>query len=190
MNAKGVIFLSGKKVNLCPYDREKDLVNCQRWINNPEIRVYIENVFPITLQQEEEAIQRLSSDPKTVFLIIETKRGIPIGVMGLHKIDWISRTALTGAFIGEKELQGVGYGTDAKMTLLNYAFNALNLRKINSGAIAFNRRSVAYNLKCGYHIEGRKKRQVFRSGKYWDLILLAVFKKDFLKAWKEYQKQP
>src|SRR3989344_4833441 len=84
MNAKGVIFLSGKKVNLCPYDREKDLVNCQRWINDPEIRVYIENVFPITLQQEEEAIQRLSSDPKTVFLIIETKRGIPIGVMGLH----------------------------------------------------------------------------------------------------------
>ena len=58
MNAKGVIFLSGKKVNLRPYDREKDLVNCQRWINNPEIRVYIENVFPITLQQEEEAIQR------------------------------------------------------------------------------------------------------------------------------------
>ena len=71
---------------------------------------------------------------------------------------------------------------------LNYAFNTLNLRKICSSVLAFNKRSLKYNLHCGYKIEGRKRKQIFKNGKYWDEIILGLFKKDWLTIWKRYQK--
>ena len=74
------------------------------------------------------------------------------------------------------------------MFLLNYTFNELGLHKICSSAWGFNDRSVMYNKKCGYKVEGKKKKQVFHNGKYWDEILLAVFKKDWEPVWKKYQK--
>jgi RimJ/RimL family protein N-acetyltransferase len=89
--------------------------------------------------------------------------------------------------IGEKEYWGKGYGTEAKMLLLHYAFDTLNLRKICSSVISFNERSHKYSLKCGYKEEGRRKAQLFRDGKYWDEIQLAVFRKDWLLLWKKFQ---
>jgi len=109
--------------------------------------------------------------------------------MGLHQIDFIHGTAVTGAIIGEKEYQGKGYGTDAKMTLLNYAFNTLNLRKVCSDVISFNKRSLAYSKKCGYKIEGRQKQQFYRSGKYYDRVFLAIFRKNWPKIWAEWSKK-
>ena len=40
--------------------------------------------------------------------------------------------------IGESEYWGRGLGTEAKMLLLDYAFNTLNLRRICSQVLAFN----------------------------------------------------
>jgi RimJ/RimL family protein N-acetyltransferase len=52
---------------------------------------------------------------------------------------------------------------------------------------AFNKRSLRYNLKCGYKVEGVRKKQIFRNGKYHDEILIAVFKEDWLPIWERYQ---
>lgn len=185
-----VVFLTGKKVNLRPYNKVTDLELCQRWINDPEVRQYLKSLWPLTFEQEEEFLKQISSNKTSVFLIIETKDHKPIGSMVLVKINWIDRTAVTGALIGEKRYRNRGYGTDAKMILLNYAFNTLNLRKINSNATTDNKPSISYNMKCGYKIEGIRKKQFFRVGKYVDEVYLSVFKKDFQKLWKKYQQSP
>jgi len=51
------------------------------------------------------------------------------------------------------------------------------------------KRSLAYNIKCGYKVEGVRKKQWFRNGRYYDEIQIAVFKKDFDRVWKKYQRQ-
>ncbi|HEY4496741.1 MAG TPA: GNAT family protein [Candidatus Paceibacterota bacterium] len=181
------IFLLGHKVNLRPFRRE-DIPALTRWINDPEIRDFILVFLPQSENQEEEWFKALGKDDKSVVLAIETKDGILIGSMGLHDIRWKDRIATTGAIIGEKDYWGKGYGTDAKMTLLNYAFNGLNLYKICSSVISFNKRSLKYNLRCGYQIEGIRKRNIFKRGRYWDVVMLAVFKKDWLPLWKMYLK--
>jgi len=185
---KEVIFLKGNKTILRPYDKERDLANCQRWINDPEVRQFLQNVFPYTLKGEEGALDKITSNPNGVFLIIETKEGVPIGVTSLEGINWLHRTATHGVFIGEKEYWSGGYGTDAHMSLLDHAFNTLNLRKINSSVLAFNKRSLNYHIHCGYKIEGIKKGQWFRHGRYVDEVMLAVFKKDWLSIWRRYKK--
>lgn len=183
---QGVIFLEGRLTNMRPFSKE-DVLAITRWINDPAVREFISAFLPQTEKQEEEWVEK-GSNEKNIVLCVETKSGIPIGSMGIHNIDWVSRKATTGAVIGEREYWGKGYGTDAKMQLLNYAFNVLNLHKICSDVIAYNKRSLYYSLHCGYKIEGRRRKHNFKNGKYWTLIELGLFKEEWLPIWKRYQK--
>lgn len=182
-----VVFLRGKKTVLRP-PMKSDLPKVVQWINDPEVRYFVTGHFPQTELDEEEWLKNLSKKKETdVVLVIETSDGTPIGIMGLHRINWRDLVATTGALIGEKEYWGKGYGGEAKLLLLDYAFNILNLHKICSSVIAFNDRSLRYSLKCGYQEEGRLKRHIYRNGQYWDSIQLAIFREDFKPVWEKYQ---
>ncbi|OGM97803.1 MAG: hypothetical protein A2735_01440 [Candidatus Yanofskybacteria bacterium RIFCSPHIGHO2_01_FULL_41_21] len=182
-----VVFLSGRIVNLRPFSRT-DIPTLTRWINDPEVRQFIASVLPQTEQQEEKWVEKLGSDDKDIVLAIETKEGLLIGSMGVHGINWKDRVCTTGAVIGEKEYWGRGFGTDAKMVLLDYIFNTLNLHKVCSAVYMFNKRSLQYSLHCGYQIEGERREHVFRDGQYWTLIELGLFKEEWLPIWERYQK--
>ncbi len=180
-------FLSGKMVNLRPFSKA-DIPTLTRWINDPGIRDFIAAYLPQTEKQEEEWFNKLGSSDKNIVLGIETKDGTLIGSMGVHEINWRDRVCSTGALIGEYEYWGKGYGTDAKMILLDYIFNRLNLHKVCSAVIEFNKRSLHYSLHCGYKIEGRKRKHIFCQGRYWTRIELGLFREDWLPIWKKYQK--
>ena len=183
-----LFFLEGKKTNLRPFSKE-DVPLVTQWINDPEIREFVSIVFPQTEKQEEEEwYNKIGKDNKNITLGIETKDDKLIGIMGIHGIDWVSRVGTTGAIIGDKDYWSKGYGTDAKMHLLDYAFNTLGLYKICSTVIAFNKRSLQYSLHCGYKIEGRRRKHFFKRGRRWDLIDLGLFKSEWLPIWKIYQK--
>lgn len=187
VTTKQVFFLKGKKTTLRPA-RESDIPYFIRWMNDPEVRIFVNRFFPLTEGEEKVWFDNLSKNTdKSVFLVIEVK-GKPIGTMGVHNINWIDRVGTTGAIIGEKEYWDKGYGTDAKMVFLDYLFNTLNLRKIMSQVKAFNGRSVAYSLHCGYKVEGRLRKHLFTNGEYHDEVLLGLFREEWLPYWKKYQK--
>lgn len=189
---KKIIFLKGRKVSLRPLRKITDFESCLRWINDYEVNQYLAVYLPMSEQKEEEWFDRTSRSSDNIVFAIEVPDAmngdILIGLIGLHRINWKDRTAVTGTLIGEKEYWGKGYGTDAKMILLDYAFNTLNLHKICSSTVEFNKRSLQYNLHCGYKLEGIERKQVFKKGRYWDKYILGVFKKDWLPVWSKYQK--
>jgi RimJ/RimL family protein N-acetyltransferase len=119
--------------------------------------------------------------------IVETLQGEPIGTMGLHHINLKDRNATTGAMF-DKKFCGLGLGTDAKLYLLEYCFMELNLHRVVSSVIEYNKRSLRYSLRCGYKIEGRSKEEVFKEGKYRDVIHLAIFRKDWERVFNRYLK--
>lgn len=182
-----IIFLRGRKTILRPIRRFTDLECLLVWLNDPEVRQFIQRARPLSEEEELEWLANAHKRENDEVLAVETVRGAFIGIMGLHRINPIDRTAATGAILGKKSYWGRGYGTDAKMALLNHAFNELNLRKIESHVYSYNARSLAYSLHCGYKIEGRKRRHVFKNGRYWDLFVLGLFKKDFMPIWKRYR---
>lgn len=188
MKKPTVVFRRGPNVTLRPLDKAADLPHMTRWINDQDVTQYLLAWRPMTQANEEQFIDSLVNSNTDIVLGIEV-RGKLIGVMGLHHIDWVNRRATTGAIIGDEQHRGRGYGTEAKMLLLDYAFNTLNLAKVNSGVLDFNRRSMAYSLKCGYRKEGVRRSEIFRHGKRWDEILLGVTKRDWLPYWKEFQKK-
>lgn len=192
-------FIEGKNVYLRPVTHD-DIPSMLKWINDPEITKYLSVYLPVTEEEEEEWVENLHKRKNDIIFAIMAKTVWHdgndeiqdykfIGTMSLMGINWKDRTATTGALIGEQKYWGKGYGTEAKMFLLNYAFNTLNLRKICSTVLEYNERSHGYNLRCGYNIEGIRKKQVFKNGKYWDEILMAVFKEDWLPIWENFKKE-
>lgn len=188
---KPIAFLKSKKIILRPV-QESDLPYFVRWLNDQETTKYLLTYLPIMEVGEKEWFEKLhknkNSDIVLTLVVLVGDEWKVAGSMGLHRINWKDGTATTGAFIGEEEFRGKGYGTEAKMLLLNYAFNTLNLRKICSSVKSFNGRSKRYNEKCGYKVEGVRKEQFYHDGCYCDEIMLAVFKTDFMPIWEEYKK--
>lgn len=176
-----VIFLKGKRVRLRPIEKT-DIDRCTIWINDPEVRDFVSNSFPISHTQEEEYVGETKIPQNHIKLAIETNSGIHIGNISVFHINWIDRTAETGALIGNKKYWSKGYGTEAKMLLMDYAFNTLGLRKLHSAAYTYNERSINYSLKCGYKIIGRKKEEKLRNGVYHDLVMLEVFRDEWQTA--------
>ena len=185
------VFLHGKLVDLHLLSADHHLASCVKWLNNQELTQFlISGRFPQYTGDEKEWFDRAAKqDFSKIVLAIHLKDGGEfIGIMGLEKINLIHRNAMTGSFIGEQTNRNKGYGHDAKMILLNHAFNRLNLNKVYAGAIAFNERSIRFNQRCGYKIEGRRIKHIFVNGEYHDEVLLAVFAEDFKPLWEEYCK--
>lgn len=182
-----ITFLQGRKTILRPIE-DADLAQLHLWINREEVRLNLLVFRPMSMQNEQEWLAKYRNDPHTVLFAICTLDGRLIGSTSLAAIDWVHRFATSGTLIGEPDARGKGYGTDAKMSLLNYAFNTLNLNRVNSGAMDFNERSVRYNLKCGYKIEGRERNKYFKAGRYVDHLVLGVLREEWLPVWDAYQK--
>ncbi len=181
----GLVFLKGRRIVLRPI-LESDVPLLMKWINDPRVRHFVSNAFPKMEGVEREWVANLSKKSDSHIVLMIEVDGKPIGNIGVHGINWKDRTTTTGTLIGEVEYWGQGYGTDAKMTLLEYLFNTLNLRKVMSHVYAFNKRSQACNLRCGFKIEARLRKQRFVLGRYHDEIILGLFREDWQKAYSAY----
>ena len=184
-----VVFRTGKLVTLRPVER-RDLPTLRRWINDPTISEYLMRSFPISEKGQEEWFEKRANS-NTDFVLAITTRENPtlIGTIGLHGIDWQQRTAVTGTIIGEDTYRSKGYGTDAKMLLLDFAFNALDLFAVLSCVMDSNGRSLAYGKKCGYEEVGRLPNWIRKKdGTRCDVVQLIVTQERWQTLWKEYHK--
>ncbi|MCC2630198.1 MAG: GCN5-related N-acetyltransferase [Candidatus Paceibacter sp.] len=191
--APRIVFRMGKRIYLRPVLKE-DLPFITAGINDPEITKYLMVAYPMPLLMEEKWYERMTEDREKqgeniIFAIVFEKTDEIIGVMGLHKIDHKNGLATTGTMIFRKDCWSQGYGTEAKMLVLEYAFNTLNLRKICSHVYDFNPRSMRALEKCGYKREGIRKQHYFRNGRFADDHMFAVFKEDFFPLWDAYSKK-
>lgn len=187
MENQRVVFLRGETTILRPYCEETDLALFTQWFNDPETRDHLGSFMLPTTQMLEQTLMReraTKKDPNEVFLVIEqmNEPGKPVGTAGLHRINWISRTATTGSCIGPPELRSKGLGTDAKVALLRYAFDSLGLRMINSTVIGFNKRSQRALIKQGYREVGCIPDWHYRKGRFWDDIIFVLTREAFEAA--------
>jgi UDP-4-amino-4,6-dideoxy-N-acetyl-beta-L-altrosamine N-acetyltransferase len=171
-------MIVGQKTRLRAIERE-DIPTFVRWLNDEEVRQYLEMYLPISKAQEEEWFEAHLKDESSRIFAIETKDGVHIGNIGLHDLDWKNRSAFLGIVIGEKEYWGRRYGTDAVTTLLGFAFSEMNLHRIHLSVFDFNERAIRCYEKCGFQREGRAREALFQDGKYHDSLSMAILRQEF-----------
>jgi [ribosomal protein S5]-alanine N-acetyltransferase len=105
-----------------------------------------------------------------------------IGGVSLDKINKFQRTAGGGVWINEK-YHGYGYGAEAFGKRIAFAFDTLNLRRIENGFFEGNISSLKMQEKFGYKVEG-KRRGAFicmADGKIKDEIITGLLKEEWVK---------
>ena len=93
--------------------------------------------------------------PDVELAVVLRETGTLIGETGLYSIDWIARTAESGYWLYRAADRDKGYGTEANLLLLEYAFDRLGLNMIWAWVKERNPRSQAALRKQGYRDAGR-----------------------------------
>ena len=172
-------MIVGQKTRLRAIERE-DIPTFVRWFNDQEVRQFLEMYLPMSKAEEEEWFEAYLKDDSRRNFAIETGEGVHIGNIGLHDLDWKNRNAGLGIVIAEKEYWGRGYGSDAVMALLDFAFKEMNLHRIYLSVFDFNQRAIRCYEKCGFRHEGRAREALFRDGRYHDSQLMAILRQEFV----------
>lgn len=175
---------NGKLVKLRSY-KEADIERAIEFINDEEVKKLLDSniPFPMTKWQEEEWIKsrKVGADFTYDFAIEDLETGKYIGGCSINECDVKNRNCTIGIMIGDKEYWGRGYGSDALKVLVKFIFEEVNMNKIKLGVFSFNSRAIACYKKVGFKEEGILKNELYRSGKYYDIIQMAIFKDEWIK---------
>jgi RimJ/RimL family protein N-acetyltransferase len=174
-------FLTGKLVRLRPFDTG-DAERAYVWMNDPEVTEHLSARYPFSRKAEAEFIARGMEQASytNLKLAIETlAEGRHIGDIGLRGTEPENRRAELGIAIGDKECWDHGYGTDAIVTLLRFAFDEMNLHRVVLDVDATNPRGIACYRKCGFVEEGRLRQHRYQGGRYLDVVVMGVLADEF-----------
>ncbi len=174
-------MIEGTRVNLRAIEMT-DLERCQRWINDREVTRRLAMRYPMSMVAEETWLRELTSKPMSfdaVFFAIDTKDGRHIGNIDLRGVQVENRASMLGIMIGERDCWSQGYGSDAIRTLLGFAFDEMNLNRVELHVFDENERAIACYRKCGFIEEGRLRQDVYYDGAYHDVVVMSVLREEF-----------
>lgn len=174
--------LLGDRLYLSPKGTsDEEIIKYTEWLNDFQVTDYIGRSSEITtLQYEKEYLEKndKNNNDKT-FDIIDLKSNKLIGTIGLHRFNYIERSAVLGIFIGDSDFRSDGYGTEAIRLLLEYGFKYLNLHSIRLDLLSINERAHKCYLKCGFKDTGCSREQIFLNGKYYDKLHMDILENEF-----------
>ncbi len=190
-------ILRGERVYLRATERT-DLPAFVRWFNDSLMTSFIMMRAPMSQALEEQWFEQMlqrQGKEGYHFVICLIGDGRPIGNLGLFEIDQINGHAGIGILIGEKELWGRGYGTDAMNALVDFGFGMLRLERLWLDVYDFNVRARRSYEKAGFVVEGTKRHEVYKRGRYHDAILMSMLRDEWLelprrRAWDYDEDQP
>lgn len=122
--------------------------------------------------------------PKEMIFRIE-KNNTLLGEIRLKNIRYYNRKAELGIIL-KKEYHGVGYGKKAVEALMSYAFNKMNLYRLEAEVIEYNKSSIKLVESLGFVREGVLRKGKYNEGSYWDIYRYGILSEEY----KEFFKNP
>ena len=138
--------------------------------------------FPYTMSDAESFISSTIESKDYNFAIVLKSENKVIGGTQLRNVDLVQGTAHGGIWINEK-YQGHGYGKEAWGARIKYAFDILNLRRLENGFFVGNEKSWKMQESFGYKIEGTKRQRYkcLSTGKIVDEVITGLLKDEWIK---------
>ena len=155
----------------------KDMKLIYKWFNSKEITSKInKGYFPNTLNLQKKYFNKLTRSENDLQLSVNDKvSNLLIGTVGVHKIDWIHRTAELSIIINSNE-KSKGAGTETIKLISNHCFKKLNLRKLKAGFWSNNIASKKVFEKNNFKFEFKRLKEFYYKGKYLDSLHYCKFK--------------
>lgn len=121
------------------------------------------------------------SDGRRISYAIYTHDNQLVGMVSCYNIDRKHRTGEIGIYLGERDLWGKGYGTDAMITFLRHLFDDLHFDSVYLHTYETNTRAQRSYLRAGFQLEEKRRRYSPRAG-YHHEVRMTITRPAFERA--------
>jgi RimJ/RimL family protein N-acetyltransferase len=172
--------LTGSKVVLRRHV-PANLAAFRRWYADPEI-ARLARYHETAMRPEE--IERFFAarvlGPDAMAMAIhERATGRLVGTCAFSQLDGDNGSALYHITIGEPDVWGQGYGTEATSLMVDHAFGTLGLHRVALFVFEFNERAIRAYQRVGFVLEGRARESIRRDDRWWDELGMSMLDSDW-----------
>ena len=148
---------------------DEEVMRCTGTKNNP------------SKEQINNYLSRIVKDKDRYDFLILNKDKEIIGESVLNEIDKEINSCNFRICLFKKEYCGKGFGKEAIELTINYGFETLKINRIELEVFDFNNRAYKAYKNCGFIEEGRKREAELIDGKYCDIIIMSILRKEYNK---------
>ncbi len=179
-------IFTGELTRLVGVEPDKAGELAAQWARDSEfVQLYHSNqAVPRNAKQVQERLRNEMEKARPgnfYFLIQRLDSDQIIGEVGLWGALTPHQNAWLAVGIGERELWGKGYGSDAVRIILRYGFQELNLHRINLNVFSYNTRAIRAYEKLGFVHEGTMRGTLKRYGRRWDMGFMGLLREEWEK---------
>lgn len=172
--------IRGKRIILRAIETD-DLALLHVWLNQPDIAGGLGDLhFPSSRSQQMKWFERMEADKETIRLAVQDEQeGRLIGYTGFWHIHWRDRRAEHALVVGDARYQGRGIGREIIMTCARYAFEEMDLHRLDANILETNAASRKAYEACGYRVEGLLREHALRGGHRVNRLLLGLLASEY-----------
>ena len=173
----------GELVRLAAIDPEADAETFAAWFDDP-VSTRLAGFRPVWPMNRASARERLEewvkASPGAINFSVRTIADDRlVGGIGLKDISLENEVAELGLSIYRQDDWGHGFGREAIVLALRYAFNELNLHRVWLTTSSFNERALKLYERLGFRHEGRGRDHIRLDGRRWDLVYMGILRHEF-----------
>jgi len=184
-------MLKGRLVNLRPMLVE-DIPILEKWFIEHPLAVSMIGSRLSSIESVKKYFENGLKDSfnRRDFIIESASEKKPIGAISLEEVNWIDRRAEAVIFLGERKYRRREYVFDTYIIMFNYAFNYLNLNRVQWHMAEFNagifetlnqwvKETLDESDPIVFKMEGIQEEAIYYNGKYWNVHLYGIRKNSY-----------
>lgn len=139
--------------------------------------------YPRSLDQWAKWLEEQQKDRDNyIFAIRHIGEKRLLGYAQLDGILWTHQNCWLGLGLGDRQDWGKGYGRQAMELILKFAFDELNLHRIQLTVFSYNKRAISLYEGLGFTREGTYREFLQRDGQRYDMILFGLLRDEWEKT--------
>jgi RimJ/RimL family protein N-acetyltransferase len=175
-----MISNNSKIIFLRPIE-ETDIDVIQNWRNSKNIQPFVREYRELSKKHIKSWLENVTPSNKFEFFIIENEDQLPIGVVGLTYIDWVSKNADIHLAIYDKGWIDDKYAPETLRIMLEYGFQHLNLHRIYAEVYEVDNKKIDFFTSNNFTLDGVLRNHHYYNGKYIDSHIYSILKPEYEK---------
>ena len=147
------------------------------WRKRPEITRHMYTDIDHGIDEQRRWIEKCAAAADFRHFVIEYD-GAPVGYLSYSKIDPEKRQCTTGFYIAER-VPGQRFAGVLDICMVDYAFQVLDVDRIENGVFEGNDRSMVFHEKAGFKRIATNAGQVVKNGDAIDVHIYALERGDW-----------
>ncbi|MBN1252561.1 MAG: GNAT family N-acetyltransferase [Bacteroidales bacterium] len=159
-----------------------DYKTTHKWRTDPDmLKLLVGNIFYVSSEREKKWVEeKIFDDTKEIYwAICDNKTNEMVGFTSIRQIDYRNRNVEWGGMTIGKEFWSKGYAMAANALVLKFVFEELGFNRIYTSYLDEHEVSTAIFEKMGFTIEGVSREEVYKGGKFHNVVKVSLLKSEY-----------